>query len=256
MIDQKYNKYTKDSLDDIRTNPKRFWSFLRSKTKSKHVPLDEPEVVANYFNNFFHSNFTHVHNTDNLPPINSFINPNLSIVQLSVPEVLIILQNIDTSKATEQDGIPGVFLKNCDKELAPSFTKMLNISLQAGMFPNFWKMANICPIFRKGDRTDCEKYRPISLLSILGKIFERAICNIIYPEIKVWFCPTTFNKISIICFLRQTNVIYFDFTKVFDSVPHHLLIHKLQTFGFNGTLPNWFHSYLNNRYSTVANVFQ
>ena len=108
---------------------------------------DEPEVVANYFNNFFHSNFTHVHNTDNLSPINSFINPNLTIVQLSVAEVRIILQNIDTSKATGPDGIPGVFLKNCAKELAPSFTKLLNISLQAGMFPNSWKMANICPIF-------------------------------------------------------------------------------------------------------------
>ena len=63
MIDQKYNKYTKNSFDDIRTNPKRFWSFLRSKTKSKHIlsemkfqgnTSDEPEVVANYFNNFFH----------------------------------------------------------------------------------------------------------------------------------------------------------------------------------------------------------
>ena len=153
MIDQKYNKYTKDSLDDIRTNPKRFWSFLRSKTKSKHIPYemkfqgntsDEPEVVANYFSNFFHSNFTDVHSTDNLPPINSFINPNLSIVQLSAAEVRIILQNIDTSKATGPDGIPGVFLKNCAKELAPSFTKLLNISLQAGMFPNSWKMANLC----------------------------------------------------------------------------------------------------------------
>ena len=191
MIDQKHNKYTKDSLDDIRTNPKRFWSFLRSKTKSKHIPSemkfqgntsDEPEVVANYFNNFFYSNFTHVHNTGNLPPFNSFINPNLSIVQLSVAEVRIILQNIDTSKA---DGIPGVFLKNCAKELAPSFTKLLNISLQAGIFPTSWKMANICLIFKKGDRTNCENYRPISLLSILSKIFERAICNIIYPEIKV-----------------------------------------------------------------------
>ena len=75
MIDHKYNKYTKDSLDDIRTNPKRFWSFLRSKTKMKFQvnTSDEPEVVANYFNNFFHSNFTHIHNTDNLPPINSYV---------------------------------------------------------------------------------------------------------------------------------------------------------------------------------------
>ena len=50
---------------------------------------DEPEVVANYFNNCFHSNFTHVHNMDNLPPINSFNNPNLLIVQLSVVDVSI-----------------------------------------------------------------------------------------------------------------------------------------------------------------------
>ena len=176
MIDQKYNKYTKDSLDDIRTNLKRFCSFLRSKTKSKHIPSEmkfqgntsgEPEVVANYFNNFFNSNFTHFHNTDNLPHINSFINPNLSIVQLSVAEVRIILQNIDTSKATGPDGIPGVFLKNCAKELTPFFTKLL--SLQAGVFPNSWKMANICPIFKKGDRTN--NYRPISLLSMLSKNF-------------------------------------------------------------------------------------
>ena len=69
------------------------------------------------------------------------------------------------------------------------------------------------------------------------------------------------NKISIICFYDkiskildsggQTDVIYLDFTKAFDSVPHHLLIHKLQTFGFNGTLLNWFHSYLNNQYQQV-----
>ena len=72
MIDQKCNKYTKDSLDDIRTNLKRFWSILRSKTKSKHIPSemkfqgntsDEPEVVANHFNNFFFSNFTYVPNS-------------------------------------------------------------------------------------------------------------------------------------------------------------------------------------------------
>ena len=129
-------------------------------------------------------------------------------------------------------------------------------------------MANICPIFKKGDRTKCENYRPISLLSILSKIFERAICNIIYPEIKdfisnnqygfVQRCSTEsqlyvfYDKISkILDSGGQTDVIYLDFTKAFDSVPHHLLIHKLQTFGFNGTLLNWFHSYLNNQYQRV-----
>ena len=129
-------------------------------------------------------------------------------------------------------------------------------------------MANICPIFKKGDRTNCENYRPISLLSILGKIFERAICNILYPEIKDLISTNQYgfvqrhstesklyvfyNKISkILDSGGQTDVIYLDFTKAFDSGPHLLLIHKLQTFGLNGTLLNWFHSYLNNRYQRV-----
>ena len=161
-----------------------------------------------------------------------------------------IYYSIDTSEAPGPNGIPGVFLKNCAKELAPSFTKLLNISLQA-VFPNSWKMANICPIFKKGDRTNC----------------ERAICNIIYPEIKDLISNNQYgfvqrrstesqlyvfyDKISkILDCGGQTDVIYLDFTKAVNSVPHHLLIHKLQTFGFNGTL-NWFHSYLNNRYQRV-----
>ena len=132
-----------------------------------------------------------------------------------------VLQNIDTSKAIGPDGIPDVFLKNCAKELAPSFTKLLNISLQAGVFPNSWKIANICPILKKSDRTNCENYRPISLLNILSNFFERAICNIVYPEIKDlihnwdsverrWTKPywlleikSLYGFVSIICSLRQ-----------------------------------------------------
>ena len=129
-------------------------------------------------------------------------------------------------------------------------------------------MANKCPIFKKGDRTNCENYRPISLLSILSKIFKRAICNIIYPEIKdlisnnqYGFVQRRSTESQLYVFYDkisknldsggQTDVIYLDFTKAFDSVPHHLLRHKLQTFGFNGTLLNWFHSYLNIRYQRV-----
>ena len=115
----------------------------------------------------------------------------------------------------------------------------------------------ICPIFKKGDRTNCENYRPKSLLSILSQILERAIFNIIYPEIKdlifnnqYGFVQRRSTESQLYIFYdkiakfsdsgAQTDVTYF--TKAFDSVPHHLLIHKLQTFGFFGTLLNWFHS--------------
>ena len=99
-------------------------------------------------------------------------------------------------------------------------------------------------------------------------MFERAICNIIYPEIKDLISNNQYgfvqrrstesqlyvfyDKISKISDSDgQTDVIYLVFTKAFDSVLHHLLLYKLQTFGFNGTLLNWFHIYLNNRYQRV-----
>ena len=50
----------------------------------------------------------------------------------------------------------------------------------------------------------------------------------------------------------QTDIIYLDFSKAFDSVPHHLLLHKMKSFGFNGTLLSWFSSYLSNRKQRVV----
>ena len=99
MIDQQYSNIPGNRLS-VMTNSKRFWSFLRSKIKGEHIlsemqlqgnTSDQPEVVANCFNNLFSSNFTHVDNTDNFPLINSFINHNPSLVQLSVAEVGIII---------------------------------------------------------------------------------------------------------------------------------------------------------------------
>ena len=89
--------------------------------------------------------------------------------------VLKLLQNIKVDKATGPDGIPGNILKLCAPELAGVFTLLFQASLDQGVVPSDWKTANIVPVFKKGDKTLVENYRPISLTSITSKILEHII---------------------------------------------------------------------------------
>ena len=144
-----------------------------------------------------------------------------------------------------------------------------NLSMRLSQVPNMWKCAYVSPIHKKGDRDKVNNYRPVSLLSIVSKIMERCIYNHIYSFISkdisekqhgffsVRSCNTqlleVYHKIG--DFLDkgfQTDVIYLDFSKAFDSVPHSLPIHKLKTFGFIGDLLSWLKSYLTGRKQQVV----
>ena len=96
-------------------------------------------------------------------------------IQASVQEVLKALKNIDPSKASGPDQIPGRVLRECSAEIAPSLTRLINTSLSVGCVPQDWKRANVVPIFKKGDNEDVCNYRAISLLSLISKIAERFV---------------------------------------------------------------------------------
>ena len=100
--------------------------------------------------------------------------PNITVSQAGV---LKLLQNIKVDKATGPDGIPGNILKLCAPELAKVFTLLFQASLDQGVVPSDWKTANIVPVFKKGDKSQVENYRPmpISLTSITSKILEHII---------------------------------------------------------------------------------
>ena len=103
-----------------------------------------------------------------LPYINTHVNPNLSYLQVSEESVLNILKDLDPSKAVGPDGIPTVVLKECRNSLAPSITLMFNMfnqSLSAGIFPEAWKLAYVCPVYKKGSRQNVRNYRPIYIFT-------------------------------------------------------------------------------------------
>ena len=94
-------------------------------------------------------------------------------------DVRFYLTNINDNKATGPDGIPGKLLKICASELAAVYTVLFQASLNQGVLPDDWRQANIMPLFKKGDRSRAENYRPISLTSITSKLLE----HIIYSNI-------------------------------------------------------------------------
>ena len=129
--------------------------------------------------------------------------------------------------------------------------------------------ANVIPVYKKSDKQKVGNYRPVSLLCICGKVMERAIYNVIFPEIKSKLYHlqhgfikgrstptqllTVFHEISAAMDnAGQVDMIYLDYSKAFDSVSHKLLLHKIQSFGIHSNLLNWFEAYLTGREQRVV----
>jgi len=277
QINYKHRTYLIDLSENLGDQPKKFWSMLKSETKSNMHPTkiifngmeaNNPAKVADLLNQFFHSIFAKHDNTFLPPPITAHIDPNLSNITITSLEVLTQLSRINVSKAPGPDNIPTKILKDYAPLIVDSITTLFNKSLTQGKLPPSWKHANVIPLHKKGSKSQATNYRPISLLPIISKILERCLYNKIIDFILPKLAAqqhgflrgrsTTTQLLSVLTNINnildkgdQTDVIYFDLSKAFDSVPHHLLIHKLKSFGINGKLLDWLSDYLTSRFQRV-----
>ena len=86
--------------------------------------------------------------------------------------------NLDLSKASSPDYIPVVILNNCEPELSYILAERFNKCLKESCFPNSWKFSLVVPVFKNvGERSAAKSYRPVSLLSVVSKVFEKLVNN-------------------------------------------------------------------------------
>ena len=158
-----------------------------------------------------------------------------------------MLVNLDISKSSGTDGISARMLKSSALSIAPSLTKLFNLSLTTGVLPSEWKLARVVPIPKSDSpSTSATGYRPISILPIVSKVLERHVKEIIDNHLAE-SSPISNNQWGFMHHRSSTSalisvihdwlsaldsghevcVVFFDVRKAFDSVPHVPLLQKL-----------------------------
>lgn len=182
----------------------------------------------------------------------------------------ILKHKIKIDKASGIDKIPPKCLKILNESLTTTLVKLINDILTTGIFPDLAKEAVICPIFKGGDKSNPNNYRPISLLSVLSKLVEYIIKNRLvshfnkndfFFKFQYGFMEKSDTQSATIDLVTDlyndidkgliSAGVFLDMTKAFDLVPHDLLIFKLKSYGLDGLALDLIHSYLSNRKQRV-----
>ncbi|BHF69458.1 hypothetical protein SprV_0301250300 [Sparganum proliferum] len=181
------------------------------------------------------------------------------------------LKNLKEAKCSGPDNIPAKFLKELANELSKPLAHIFRSSFELGRLPSEWKTANIFPIYKDGARTNANNYRPVSLTSICCKIMEAIVKKAtmefleqghLLSDLQHGFRQNRSCLSSLLLSTEQwtraldedgrVDVIYTDFKKAFDSVPHKRLICKLSEIGIRGRLLTWITDFLTERSQTVC----
>ncbi len=258
----------------VNTITKKFWSYVKATSNTHRIPesvhhngvhRSNTTEQANLFNNYFFEQFS----SPSIYDININYSANFDI-QFKEHSIKQLLKNLDPNKAPGPDNIHGKVLKNCANSLALPLTLLFQTSYYTCKIPADWKNANIVPVFKKGNKNDVCNYRPISLTSLVMKVYERVIRAELLPRVvdkldhrQHGFLPQKSCETQLIPFYdrlarslnegSRTDIIYFDFAKAFDSVNHDIILQKLKyNFKIDGLLLKFFVEYLSNRYQRVV----
>ena len=128
---------------------------------------------------------TSLDNSSKIPESQTSItNIKLSSIKFENKDIINIIRSLSVGKAHGHDNISIRMLKICDSATVEPLSIFFNNCLNQSIFPDVWKRSNICPIHKKGDKQIISNYRPVSLLPICGKIFERLIFNSLYEYVE------------------------------------------------------------------------
>ena len=198
----------------------------------------------------------------------------------NVPKLLLIselsegidkLANLKTDKSSGPDGWPILALRETASQISTPLSIIFNKSLQQHAIPDIWKYGHITPIYKKGSRLLPSNYRPVSLISPIAKVMESIIkdnissymnTNNLFSQNQHGFTTKRSCTTQLLCAMNYwtqclddkypVDVVYLDFQKAFDSVPHEYLLSKLHGYGIQGNLLSWIEAFLIGRKQRVV----
>ena len=191
-----------------------------------------------------------------------------SFLYITESFVLKQFKALKTNNAIGLDRISGRLLRDSADCIAPVLTRLFNRSLQTSAFPAIWKQGKVTALFKAGEHTDCNNYRPITVLPTISNILERAVHIQLYGYLsesklltqnQFGFHP----KLSTVTVLAHftdnilqsldsgcmTGAVFIDLSNAFDTVDHEILVRKLKSIE---KVEKWFVSYLNNRHQVTS----
>ena len=277
----KRNKYDK-LLNDINDTDRKsnWWKLVKTCINPAFSTI--PTLVTGPDDNKVYHNddltkatvlndlFTNVTNINddsvNFPRLTPITDNRLDSILLTNRDVIEAIDTIPSNKSPGPDHISPIVIKHVKNTLAPILVRLFNRSLKDSKFPSVWKRANVVPIHKKDSRSDPSNYRPISLTSILSKIFEKAVVkylliyllinNLIY-EYQSGFLPKhspTHQLLEIYhCIVSNlkdnmaTSIVFADISRAFDRLSHRGLYCKFDLYGFSTDIKDWLFSFLTGR---------
>ena len=220
--------------------------------------MTSDEQMAEELNKYFASVFTDEDTTvlpDAEPVFMGSEDEILRNIEITEEIVAKYLFQLREDKASGADELSPRFLLSIAGELVGPLTIIFRKSLASGIVPDDWRTANVAPVFKKGKRSLFENYRPISLTSQICKIFETVVRDAVVKHLESHnliresqhgFRRGHSRLSNLLGFLdkltkslndgRTSDIIYLDFAKAFDKVPHKRLISKIRRHGIDGQM--------------------
>lgn len=278
------NSYITNLFQTYQSDIKKTWhtiNTLLSRKSTNSTPeklnidgtlITDKLTMANAFNDFFSNVGPNL--AESIPHsekhFSSFLkirqNRNFLFTEISPETVINIIKTFNAKTSVGCDGFSNKVLKSIKEEIATPLSKFINQSFSTGIFPDLLKKARVVPIFKKGDETLVQNYRPISILPALSKIYERAMHDQItsYLDTHQLLNPNQYGfRADHSTELASTHLvdkvisrfdkgfktvgIFMDLSKAFDTLDHRILITKLARYGFAEGAITLMKSYLTNR---------
>ena len=269
--------YYHDLLVKYSNDMKKSWGIIKNIINKNQKPqtqsrfkigdnliTSDKNIICNKFNDFFvnigPTLAKSIPKVDKSPLsyMGNRLNESIYLEPVTEKEIKTLISALKDT-ATGFDDMNSLSLKISSEIVVKPLTNICNLSLTQGIFPSQLKIANVIPLYKSDDPMLFNNYRPVSVLCVLSKVFEKIMYNRVSTFLEIFkilhenqygFRKKSSTHLALLSFVDKVIQaiekgeyaigVFLDFAKVFDTVDHDILLDKLDHYGFRGCALSWF----------------